>query len=195
KNTAPTEEVDEAPMEAHAPASTEEPAPTGEAPLPPASGQPSLPDAPMEEAPAWLSKVLVAIAAVPTLLALPWAAYSVAKLLPIPLTVALPLGVLFDVAMVSAVLVALLVPSVSRQASFLGWVAASGAAVAISVHVGLSGALVFAATPLISKALWGLLIVIRKQETQRRADRAAAEAERAAREAEEKAAQEARKAE
>src|SRR5699024_10341017 len=133
KNTAPTEEVDEAPMEAHAPASTEEPAPTGEAPMPPASGQPSLPDAPMEEAPAWLSKVLVAIAAVPTLLALPWAAYSVAKLLPIPLTVALPLGVLFDVAMVSAVLVALLVPSVSRRASFLGWVAASGAAVAISV--------------------------------------------------------------
>src|SRR5699024_2730291 len=51
-----------------------------------------------DEAPAWLSKVLVAIAAVPTLLALPWAAYSVAKLLPIPLTVALPLGVLFDVA-------------------------------------------------------------------------------------------------
>src|SRR5690625_7791488 len=97
--------------------------------------------------------------------------------------------------MVSAVLVALLVPSVSRQASFLGWVAASGAAVAISVHVGFSGALVFAATPLISKALWGLLIVIRQQETQRRADRAAAEAERAAREAEEKAAQETKEAE
>src|SRR5690625_1042783 len=148
-----------------------------------------------DETPAWLSKVLVAIAAFPTLLALPWAAYSVAKIFPIPLTVALPLGVLFDVAMVSAVLVALLVPSVSRQASFLGWVAASGAAVAISVHVGFSGALVFAATPLISKALWGLLIVIRQQETQRRADRAAAEAERAAREAEEKAAQEAKEAE
>src|SRR5699024_2974212 len=145
KSTAPTEE-------AHAPGSTGEPAPTGEAPTPPAPGQPSLPDAPMEEAPAWLSRVLVAIAAVPTLLALTWAAYSVAKLLPIPLTVALPLGVLFDVAMVSAVLVALLVPSVSRRASFLGWVAASGAAVAISVHVGFSGALVFAATPLISKA-------------------------------------------
>jgi hypothetical protein len=141
-----------------------------------------------DEAPAWLPKVLVAIAAFPTLLALPWAAYSVAKIFPIPLTVALSLGVLFDVAMVSAVLVALLVPSVSRQASFLGWVAASGAAVAISVHVGFSGALVFAATPLISKALWGLLITIRKQETQRRAERAAAEAE-------EKAAQEAKEAE
>src|SRR5690625_6497005 len=64
----------------------------------------------------------------------------------------------------------------------------SGAAVAISVHVGFSGALVFAATPLISKALWGLLITIRKQETQRRAERAAAEAE-------EKAAQEAKEAE
>jgi hypothetical protein len=141
-----------------------------------------------DEAPAWLPKVLVSIASVPTLLALPWAAYSVAKIFPIPLTVALSLGVLFDVAMVSAVLVALLVPSVSRQASFLGWVAASGAAVAISVHVGFSGALVFAATPLISKALWGLLITIRKQETQRRAERAAAEAE-------EKAAQEAKEAE
>jgi len=172
-------------------ATAQNPAATGAAP----ATAPVQHPADEDEAPAWLSKVLVAIAAVPTLLALPWAAYSVAKLLPIPLTVALPLGVLFDVAMVSAVLVALLVPSVSRQASFLGWVAASGAAVAISVHVGFSGALVFAATPLISKALWGLLIVIRQQETQRRADRAAAEAERAAREAEEKAAQEAKEAE
>ena len=171
KNTAPTEEVDEAPM-------------------PPASGQPNLPDAPMEEAPAWLSKALVAIAAVPTLLALPWAAYSVAKLLPIPLTVALPLGVLFDVAMVSAVLVALLVPSVSRRASFLGWVAASGAAVAISVHVGFSGALVFAATPLISKALWGLLITIRRQQAALAASRK--EAERRKREADEEAARQER---
>src|SRR5699024_6565286 len=163
-------------------ATAQNPAATGAAP----ATAPVQHPADEDEAPAWLSRVLVAIAAVPTLLALPWAAYSVAKLLPIPLTVALPLGVLFDVAMVSAVLVALLVPSVSRRASFLGWVAASGAAVAISVHVGFSGALVFAATPLISKALWGLLITIRRQQAALAASRK--EAERRNREAEEEAA-------
>ena len=141
-----------------------------------------------DEAPAWLSKVLVAIAAVPTLLALPWAAWAVAHLLPVPLAVAVPLGILFDVIIVGSVLVALLVPWMSRPASMLGWLSALAAAAAIATHVGWGGALIFAVTPLFSKALWGLLITIRKQETQRRA-------ERAAREAEEKAAQEAREAE
>lgn len=153
------------------------PASPVEAPPPPKATRP----APAEEAPAWITKALVVIASVPTLLALPWAAYSVSQLLPVPEPVALPLGVLFDVAMVGAVLVALLVPSVSRQASALGWVAASAAAVAIAVHVGLSGALIFAATPLISKALWGLLVTIRRQQAAVRASRV--EAERLAEEA------------
>ena len=141
-----------------------------------------------DEAPAWLSRVLVAIAAVPTLLALPWAAWAVAHLLPVPLAVAVPLGILFDVLIVGSVLVALLVPWMSRPASMLGWLSALAAAAAIATHVGWGGALIFAVTPLFSKALWGLLITIRKQETQRRAERAAAEAE-------EKAAQEAKEAE
>ena len=101
------------------------------------------------------------------------------------------MGILFGVAVVGAVLVALLVPSVSRQASVLGWVASAAAAVAITVHVGLSGALVFAATPLISKALWGLLVTIRRQQAALVASRK--EAERRKREADEEAAR--RKAE
>lgn len=183
----------EAPQEAGAPQeeaptadTTKEPAPTGEAPPPSAPEAPRLPDAPMEEAPAWVTRALIGIAAVPTLLALPWAAWSVAQLLPVPLPVALPLGILFDVAMVGAVLVALLVPSVSRQASALGWVAAGTAAVAIAVHTGFSGALIFAVTPLISKALWGLLITIRRQQASLAASRK--EAQRRQREAEEEAA-------
>lgn len=167
-------------------ARTPTPAPKREAATPPKGERPASTDAPTEEAPAWITKALVVIASVPTLLALPWAAYSVAQLLPIPLAVALPLGVLFDVAMVGAVLVALLVPSVSRQASVLGWVAAAAAAVAIAVHVGVSGALIFASTPLISKALWGLLIVIRRQQASLRASRV--EAERLQGEADEEAA-------
>lgn len=191
---------------APAAAPTPPPAATGAAPAAapaqPTAQHPAADDA----APAWLPKALVAIASVPTVLALPWAAYAVSQHLPVPAAVALPLGVLFDVAMVGAVLVALLVPSVSRQASTLGWVAAFAAAVAIGAYTGLSGALVFAATPLISKALWGLLIIIRRQQAQARAAHAAAQAQRAAeeaaanadrerREAEERAAREAKEAE
>ncbi|MEU5853895.1 hypothetical protein ABZ799_01080 [Nocardiopsis dassonvillei] len=188
----PTVEAPEAPAPQPAPKGADAPASPVEAPPPPKAEAPRLPDAPTEETPAWVTKTLIAIASVPTLLALPWAAYSVSQLLPVPEPVALPLGILFDVAMVGAVLVALLVPSVSRQASLLGWVAASAAAVAIAVHVGLSGALIFAATPLISKALWGLLIIIRRQQAAVRASRV--EAERLAEEAE-KEAQAARDAE
>lgn len=177
----PIVEAPEAPATQPAPEKADAPASSVEAPPPPKTEAPRLPDAPTEEAPAWVTKTLIAIASVPTLLALPWAAYSVSQLLPVPEPVALPLGILFDVAMVGAVLVALLVPSVSRQASLLGWVASSAAAVAIAVHVGFSGALIFAATPLISKALWGLLITIRRQQAAVRASRV--EAERLAEEA------------
>lgn len=180
---------------APAAAPTPPPAATGVAPAaappPPIVQHPATNDT----APAWLPKALVVIAAVPTVLALPWAAYAVSQHLPVPHVVALPLGVLFDVAMVGAVLVALLVPSVSRQASTLGWVAAFAAAVAIGAYTGLSGALVFAATPLISKALWGLLIIIRRQQAQQRAAHAAANADRERREADERAAREAKEAE
>lgn len=177
----PIVEAPEAPAPESAPEGADVPASSVEAPPPPKAEAPRLPDAPVEEAPVWVTKTLIVIAAVPTLLALPWAAYSVSQLLPVPEPVALPLGVLFDVAMVGAVLVALLVPSVSRQASLLGWVASSAAAVAIAVHVGLSGTLIFAATPLISKALWGLLVIIRRQQAAVRASRV--EAERLAEEA------------
>ncbi|MFC7330844.1 hypothetical protein [Marinactinospora rubrisoli] len=170
------------------PASPEAPPPAslGEAPPPPKSGQAAPAGAPVEEAPAWLSKALIGIASVPTVLALPWAAWAVSQHLPVPAAVALPLGVLFDVAMVGAVLVALLVPAVSRQASALGWVAAFTAAAAIAAYTGVSGALIFAATPLISKALWGLLVTIRRQQASIRASHV--EALRRQREAEEEAA-------
>lgn len=193
----------EAPRLVAAPAVAEGGAPAAPAVEPAAtSAAPVRPLPQHDAAPAWLDKALIIIASVPTLLALPWAAYAVSQHLPVPHVVALPLGVLFDVAMVGAVLVALLVPSVSRQASALGWVAAVAAAVAIAAYTGVSGALVFAATPLISKALWGLLIVIRRQraeqaaahaaaQVRRDAEEAAALAEKERQEAEERAAQEA----
>ncbi|MEU0236713.1 hypothetical protein ABZ234_03415 [Nocardiopsis sp. NPDC006198] len=122
------------------------------------------------ESPAWLTRALGAAAALPTLFALPWAAWAVAHVLPVPLYISLPLGVLFDLVMVASVVLALLVPSVSRQASTLGWAAAALASAAIMFHVGLSGALIFAATPLLSKALWGLLVTIRRAEIKARAE-------------------------
>src|SRR5690625_1440771 len=66
-------------------ATAQNPAATGAAP----ATAPVQHPADEDEAPAWLSKVLVAIAAVPSLLALPWAAYSVSTILTIPLTVVL----------------------------------------------------------------------------------------------------------
>ena len=147
------------------------------------------------ESPAWLTRVLGTAAALPTLFALPWAAWAVAHVLPVPIYISLPLGVLFDLVMVASVVLALLVPSVSRQASLLGWAAAALASAAIVVHVGWSGAILFAATPLLSKALWGLLVTIRRAEIKARAEekrqqeeaereRERIEAERAAAEAE-----------
>lgn len=189
----PAPPIREAPQETGAPHkeapaadTAQEPAPTREAPPPPAPEAPRLPDAPMEEAPAWVTRALIGIAAVPTLLALPWAAYAVSQHLSVPDPIAWTLGVLFDVAMVGSVLIALFVPSVSRQASALGWIAAIAAAAAIAAYTGFSGALIFAVTPLISKALWGLLITIRRQQASLAASRR--EAQRRKREAEEEAA-------
>lgn len=152
--------------------------------------------------PSWLPRALGTAAALPTLFALPWAAWAVAHVLPVPLYISLPLGVLFDLVMVASVVLALLVPSIARQASALGWAAAVLASAAIVVHVGWSGALLFAATPLLSKALWGLLVTIRRAETVARAEeerqreeteeeKAAAEAEAERLASEEKARQEA----
>ena len=144
--------------------------------------------------PSWLPRALGAAAALPALVALPWAAWAVAHVLPVPLYISLPLGVLFDLVMVASVVLALLVPSTARQASALGWAAAVLASAAIVVHVGWSGALLFAATPLLSKALWGLLVTIRRTETAARAEeeRQREEVEEARRrEEEEKAAAEA----
>lgn len=145
-----------------------------------------------DDTPPWLIKALIVIAAVPTLLALPWAAYAVSQHLDVPDPIAWTLGILFDVAMVGSVLIALFVTSVSRQASTIGWLSAVAAAAAIAAYTGISGALIFAVTPLISKALWGLLITIRRQQAQRRAAHAAAELRR---DAEEDAAQADRDAE
>lgn len=186
----------EEPRVVAAPAAAEGGAPAAPAVEPAAtSAAPVRPAAAHDAAPAWLDKALIVIACVPTLLALPWAAYAVSQHLPVPHVVALPLGVLFDVAMVGAVLVALLVPSVSRQASTLGWVAAVAAAVAIAAYTGLSGALVFAATPLISKALWGLLVIIRRQRAEQAAAHAAAQVRREKEEAAARAEKERQEAE
>lgn len=147
------------------------------APAPAPTATPVAPAPPVEapltdsgDAPAWLPRALGAAAALPTLFALPWAAWAVAHVLPVPLYISLPLGVLFDLVMVASVVLALLVPSVARQASALGWAAAVLASAAIMFHVGLSGALIFAATPLLSKALWGLLVTIRRNEADARAE-------------------------
>lgn len=165
---------------AGAAATPEEPAATGAAPVRPL---PQHDAAPEDETPPWLIKALIVIASVPTLLALPWAAYAVSQHLDVPDPIAWTLGILFDVAMVGSVLIALFVTSVSRQASAIGWLSAVAAALAIAAYTGVSGALIFATTPLISKALWGLLIIIRRQQAQRRAAHAAAEVRREAEEA------------
>ncbi|WP_433701735.1 hypothetical protein [Nocardiopsis sp. CA-288880] len=186
-----------APPPGHTPeASAAPPAPTGEAPPPPIAEQPAAkeeasrpPAAPAEEAavddaPPWLMKALVAIASVPTLLALPLAAWSVAQVLPVPDVVALPIGVLFDVAMVASVLIALLAPRFARPAIQVGWITAFLAAAAIVAHAGLSVAALFAAAPLVSKLLWGMVVQIRTEQAQARQREAARAAEEARVEAE-----------
>jgi len=193
-----------APPTVRAPEETAAPsAPKGEASPPPkavrtastqeASRPPTAPEeeAPGDDSPPWLMKALVAIAAVPTLLALPLAAWSVAQVLPVPDVVALPLGVLFDAAMVASVLIALIAPRFVRPATVVGWITAALAAAAIVAHAGLSVGALFAAAPLVSKLLWGLVVQvrieqaeIRKREATRLALEARGEAERLRQEAE-----------
>ncbi len=161
------------------------PASPVEAPPPPKATQPApAVEAAVDDAPPWLMKALVAIASVPTLLALPLAAWSVAQVLPVPLPVALPIGVLFDVAMVASVLIALLAPRFARPATLVGWITAFLAAAAIVAHAGLSVAALFAAAPLVSKLLWGMVVQIRTEQAQARRREAARAAEEARVEAE-----------
>lgn len=172
--TPPTGETPEkppaSPVEAPPPPKAEQAAPTVEAAV--------------DDAPPWLMKALVGIASVPTLLALPLAAWSVAEVLPVPDVVALPIGVLFDAAMVASVLIALLAPRFARPATLVGWVAAFLAAAAIVAHAGLSVAALFAAAPLVSKLLWGMVVQIRTEQAQARQREAARLQKEAARKAE-----------
>lgn len=190
----PSPEAPRTQEEAPAASKADTPASPGEAGAPPAPER----TASTDEAPPWLMKALVAIAAVPTLLALPLAAWSVAQVLPVPLPVALPIGVLFDVAMVASVLIALLAPRFVRPATQVGWITAALAAAAIVAHAGLSVASLFAAAPIVSKLLWGMVVQIRteqahtrRREAARLAEEARVEAQRLQKEAQEEAAREA----
>jgi hypothetical protein len=180
----PLVEAPEAPEPPAAPKETETPALIVEAPPPPATA----PTVGVDEASPRLIQILSGIATVPTMLALPLAAWSVSQSLPVPDAVALPAGVLFDVAMVSSVLIAMLAPRFVRPATTVGWITASLAAAAIAFHAGFSVAALFAASPLVSKLLWGLVVKVRIEQAtarKREAARLQREAQEEARKAEE----------
>lgn len=140
--------------------------------------------------PEWFTptRVMALAAAIPSLAALPWAAWAIAHLIPAPIIIGLLLGIVFDLALVGTVALALTTPRISTQASQVGWVAAIAAAAAIALHTGLGGAALFAITPLLSKALWQLVIASHRADEEARATttraRRAAEEEEAKAEAE-----------
>jgi hypothetical protein len=107
-------------------------------------------------------KALIVAAALPSLFALPYIAWSIADLLVqrtgAPWPAALTVGVVADIALVGSVLVALADPKSRTAATRAGWVFAVVVGVLVAVHTGWSVALVVAVLPLLCKALWGLVV-------------------------------------
>lgn len=146
----------------------------------------------------WLTptRIMVAAAAVPSVLSLVWLATTVAEITAGPegeITAAgLATGVFADVLIVSTVLVGWFMPSVRSQASVGGWVAAGAAALLLGWHYWGSEQLFFAAVPLAAKFLWHLALrartVAEAELALRAAERAKAEKEEADRAAQEEAA-------
>jgi len=139
----------------------EEPAATGAAPVRPLPQHDAAP--PVEDGPSTGAiKALIVAAALPSLFALPYIAWSIADLLidrvGAPTAAAITAGLVADVALIGSVVVALSDPKSRVAATRAGWVFAVVAAGLVAVHAGLTVAIVVAVIPLLSKALWGLVV-------------------------------------
>lgn len=111
------------------------------------------------------TRPLMVAAAIPSVLSLAWTAWSIADMIPAPWPVALAAGVALDVALVAAVALAWMAPSITRGAQVASWFIAALAAAAIGVHsFEITPALtLLAAVPLVAKALWHLALVAKGQ--------------------------------
>ncbi|RCV49752.1 helix-turn-helix transcriptional regulator [Marinitenerispora sediminis] len=154
-----------------------------EAPVQPEPRTERSPDEPPTGWWSWLTpfRLTIGAAAVPSAVALPWAATAVADTVPAHPAVAVTVGVVFDVMLIGTVVLAWLAPAVRREAQILGWAVAALASTAIALHTGASTALLFATTPLLSKGLWHLVVRMRAADEQAEQD-AAERAEKSRRE-------------
>lgn len=137
------------------------------------------------------TRPLLIAASIPSALSLAWTAWSVADMIPAPTPIAIAAGVALDVALVAAVAIAWVAPTIARGAQTASWITASIAAAAIAVHSWeISPALaLMAAVPLISKLLWGLALKAKASGEAAAAEaaaRAAAQAAQAKEEADRK---------
>lgn len=163
-------------------------------PTPPAASTPAPSAVPASTGPVaswpWLTptRIMIAAAAVPSVLSLVWLATTVAEIAAGPegdITVGgLATGVFADVLIVSTVLVGWFMPSVRQTASIGGWVAAVGAAGLLAYHYWGTEQLAFAVVPLGAKFLWHLALQARTVAEQELSRRAADDAKAAKAEAE-----------
>lgn len=127
----------------------------------------------------WLTptRIMVAAAAVPSLLSLVWVATTVAEITAGPegeITASgLATGAFADIMIVSTVLVGWFMPSVRAQASIGGWVAAGAASLLLGWHYWGTEQLMFAVVPLGAKFLWHLALAARTVAEAAQARRAA----------------------
>ncbi|MFE3457401.1 hypothetical protein ACFXKD_07620 [Nocardiopsis aegyptia] len=130
------------------------------------------------------TRPLLIAASIPSALSLAWTAWSVADMIPAPWPVAVAAGIALDVALVAAVAIAWVAPSIARGAQAASWLIAGVAAAAIAIHSWpISPALaLMAAVPLISKALWHLALSAKAAGEAAAAAAAARAAEQAAKE-------------
>ncbi|KOX18055.1 hypothetical protein [Nocardiopsis sp. NRRL B-16309] len=130
------------------------------------------------------TRPLLIAASIPSVLSLAWTAWSVADMIPAPWPVAMAAGIALDVALVAAVAIAWVAPSIARGAQAASWLIAGVAAAAIAIHSWpISPALaLMAAVPLISKALWHLALSAKASGEAAAAAAAAHAAEQAAKE-------------
>ncbi|MBB6122200.1 hypothetical protein [Nocardiopsis algeriensis] len=120
------------------------------------------------------TRLVVAAAAVPSLLSLMWVANTAADIIGNG-PAGWAAGVFADVLIVSTVLVAWVAPDVRRLASIGGWIAAAAAGLLLGCHHWGTEQVAFALVPIGSKFLWHIALAARTAWEQRRdADRAAA---------------------
>jgi hypothetical protein len=136
-------------------------------------------------------RITMGAAALPSAASLIWAVWAIGHLVPAPWYVAGAAGVVLDLAWIGAVVIAWTTPAISRQAGAVAWVLAAIAAAAIALHAGWAPGALMAVTPLVSKALWHLVLSARRAAIKAReaeTERARQEKERAHRRAVEEAA-------